>query len=305
MAPIPLAITAPAKVNLALHIICRRADGYHELQSLVAFADVDDGDRLTVVPGPARPAGPRFAVDGPFAAAIPDGSDNIVVRAAAACGDIASVALHKGLPVAAGIGGGSADAAAVMRAAAHHRGTDPAAFGALALSLGADVPACLFGRPSLMEGVGERLRPFAFPGADALLVNPGVPVATRDVFAALTCRTNPSLAAPPQLPDVRALAGWLHGARNDLEPAACVIAPPVATVVAALSWRPGCLLARMSGSGATVFALFVDAGARDAARKALADDPAAKGWWIRAVRLAGSDETPPGRPFPADAAASG
>lgn len=276
---------APAKVNLALHVVGRRADGYHLLDSLVAFADVPDGDRVTVTFGEAGPEGPRLTVAGPFAARVPADADNIVARAARACGGIAAVHLEKGLPVAAGIGGGSADAAAVLRAFARQRGIQPETLADAALALGADVPVCLSGRACRMEGIGERLSPVALPQAPAILVNCGTPIATAAVFARLSRRDNPPLPPFPRLASVAELARYLAVTRNDLEPAAEELAPEVAAVRRVLGDLPGCLIARMSGSGATVYGLFADEPARDAAARSLAGAAEARGWWVRPAML--------------------
>ena len=279
-APTRIRVEAPAKINLALHVVGRRADGYHLLDSLVAFAAPRGGDRLDLVFGDA--AHPRLTVSGPFARDVPAGDDNIVVRAARMVGGIASIALHKGLPVASGIGGGSADAAAVLRAAARAKGVPAAAFAAAALALGADVPACLAGRSALMRGIGERLTPVSLPAVPALLVNPRVPVATVAVFKTLARRENSPLPPLPPVADARVLASWLQGTRNDLEPPALALAPVIGDVLAAVRGCAGCLFARMSGSGATVFGLFADAAAQRAAAAALADPR----WWVREATLA-------------------
>lgn len=275
-------IAARAKVNLALHVTGRRADGYHELDSLVAFAAVDDGDVVTVMFGDGPVA---LTVAGPFAAEVPAGRDNVVVRAAEAVGGIAAVHLDKGFPVASGIGGGSADAAAILLAAARRRGLAPSAFAQTALALGADVPVCLDGRSCRMEGIGERLTPAPLPAAPILLANPRVPVSTPAVFARLDRRDNPPLPPLPPLADVAALAAWLGATRNDLAAPAETIAPAIGAVVAAVAGTPGCRLARMSGSGATVFGLFADGAARDAAVRSLA--AAHPGWWVRRATLGG------------------
>ncbi|MGY6411590.1 MAG: 4-(cytidine 5'-diphospho)-2-C-methyl-D-erythritol kinase [Alkalilacustris sp.] len=266
---------APAKVNLTLHVTGRRADGYHLLDSLVVFAGV--GDRLRL-----RPAeGLALALEGPFAAGIPAGEDNLVLRAARALGPGpgALLVLDKRLPPASGLGGGSGDAAAAMRLVARHRGQaapDPAA----GLPLGADVPVCLAGRPTRMAGIGERLTPCpALPPVWLVLVNPGVETPTAAVFGALERREGaPMPETLPAWPDAVALAGWLGAMRNDLEAPARALFPVVGTVLEALSAQPGCGLARMSGSGATCFGLFASAGeAAAAAQRLRADRP---GWWV-------------------------
>lgn len=273
---------APAKVNLCLHVVGRRADGYHLLDSLVAFADPPLGDVLHVRFGPARTGGATLTVDGPFAAAVPTGADNVVLKAAALDPSIREIALTKNLPVAAGIGGGSADAAAVLRLMARHRGEPPTRYDAQALGLGADVPVCLCGRSMRMGGIGERLDPLVLPPLAMVLVNPGVPIATGATFAGLTCRDNPPLPEAGPITQVDDLLAYLSRTRNDLAEAARSIAPVVRTVEEALAAQEGCLFARMSGSGATVFGLFrADHEAASAVRVLRR-----QGWWVEAGRLA-------------------
>jgi 4-diphosphocytidyl-2-C-methyl-D-erythritol kinase len=277
---------APAKVNLALHVVGQRTDGYHLLESLVSFS-ADAGDRVSVSSGRASD---ELVVDGPFAGQVPCGPDNILLRAARFARDrVAAVGLalpplairlEKRLPVAAGIGGGSADAAALLRII----GTAiPAAGEALAadcVALGADVPMCLSGRPALVTGVGEHVEPVArMPELPILLVNPGIAVATPDVFRALVDRNNPKL--PPLPPggfsDVAALAAWLAATRNDLEAPAALIAPSIDQVTAELR-AAGAAFARVSGSGATVFGLFADRPSLHRARSLL--EAAYPRWWV-------------------------
>jgi 4-diphosphocytidyl-2-C-methyl-D-erythritol kinase len=277
----PAAELAPAKVNLALHVTGRRADGYHLLDSLVAFPRV--GDRLAAAAAPDL----SLAVEGPFAAALAAG-DNLVLAAARLLGPGrgAALTLEKALPVASGIGGGSADAAAALRLLA--RLWDLPMPGTAALvGLGADVPACVAGVACRMRGIGERLDPVALPGFWLVLANPGVPVATGAVFAGLAGRVGPPLAPPPAFADVRALAGWLAAQRNDLEAPACALAP-VAETLAALGAQPGCLLARMSGSGASCFGLFATVAPAEAAAAALRR--ARPGWWVAAAEVGAARE---------------
>jgi 4-diphosphocytidyl-2-C-methyl-D-erythritol kinase len=275
-------VVARAKVNLALHVTGRRADGYHTLDSLVAFAAVEDGDEVALEFGDGPAA---VTVSGPFAADVPAGRDNIVCRAADAVGGIAAVHLRKGFPVASGIGGGSADAAAVLQAVAHERGIERRTLAPVALTLGADVPVCLAGVSCRMEGIGERLTAVALPAVPALLVNPGVPLSTPAVFGRLERRQNPALPPMPGFAGAGDLIAWLKGTRNDLEPAAIALAPAVADALAAVGTAGGCRLARMSGAGATVFGLFTSEGAaRAAAAELAAERP---GWWVRAATLAG------------------
>ena len=266
---------AYAKINLCLHVTGQRADGYHLLDSLVVFAGIGDGLRAT----PAAEI--TLRIDGPFAADIPGGDDNLVLRAARCLGIDAAVVLEKHLPVASGIGGGSADAAAALRvlaALADVALPDAAAV----LALGADVPVCLAGRPVRMQGVGEVLTALpALPECHVVLVNPGVAVATPAVFKALPNKDNPAISAMPACGSAAELAAWLRDQRNDLEAPAMDLAPVIGEVKAALAARPGCLLARMSGSGATCFGLFASAELAKAAAGILrADAPA---WWVAAA----------------------
>lgn len=269
---------APAKLNLCLHVTGRRADGYHLLDSLVVFADVAD----RVFAQPAR--GLSLVVAGPEGAGLQAETDNLVLRAAKLMGVAdAALVLDKHLPVASGIGGGSADAAATVRAL--HRLTGAAMPGKHdILRLGADVPVCLAGRPARMAGIGELVTPLPpLPTLACVLVNPRVPVPTPQVFASLTARDNPAL---PDLPpsaraSAPAFAAWLaDGTRNDLVPPARQVAPVLAEVQAALEATKACLLARMSGSGGTHFGLFATRDAAAAAAQALrARHP---GWWVEA-----------------------
>jgi 4-diphosphocytidyl-2-C-methyl-D-erythritol kinase len=267
---------APAKVNLTLHVTGQREDGYHLLDSLVVFADV--GDRLTL----RRAAVPGLRVTGPMAAGVPEGPENLVLRAAQVMGVALEIGLEKHLPAAAGIGGGSSDAAAVLRGAvALVPGLELP--GDQGLSLGADVPVCLMARAARMRGIGaDVVAVDGLPELHGVLVNPGVAVSTALIFRSLARKDNPAM--PEVLPrwrDAADLAGWLAGQRNDMQGAAMAAAPVVGEVIAAVAATPGCLLARMSGSGATCFGLYANAGAADAA----AADLARPGWWVRAVRL--------------------
>jgi 4-diphosphocytidyl-2-C-methyl-D-erythritol kinase len=268
--------TAPAKLNLALHVTGRRADGYHLLDSLVAFAG--PGDRIAAMPAAAL----SLHVTGPGAAAVPPGRDNLVLRAARLFDDPpggAALTLDKRLPAAGGLGGGSSDAAATLRALAR-LWDRPLPDRAAILGLGADVPVCLTPRCWRMRGVGEHLSPGPeLPPLWAVLVNPGVPVATPSVFAALQCRENPPLPAPPaRFADAAALAAWLGKARNDLETPARLHAPAIDDALAALRATPGVLLARMSGSGATCFGLYAEPSRARLAAAAISG--ARPGWWV-------------------------
>ncbi|MDF2095602.1 4-(cytidine 5'-diphospho)-2-C-methyl-D-erythritol kinase [Fodinicurvata sp. CAU 1616] len=280
--------TAPAKLNLTLRVVGRRADGYHELESLVAFADC--GDRLS-----AHPSGElTLEVTGPFAAALHDaGAGNLVLRAArllaqaAGVGRGAVLTLDKRLPVAAGLGGGSADAAATLRLLQRLWSISLPEPGlqALAAELGADVPVCLLGRPALMRGVGERLEPLpALPPTWIVLANPGVALGTPEVFRARSgpfSAAAPLWATPPRT--AAELAGCLRRSANDLEPAARALRPQIDVVLSALAREAGCLLARMSGSGASCFGLFATPEEAEAAvRRLKAAQPA---WWVQATPL--------------------
>lgn len=286
-----LSLLAPAKVNLFLHVVGRRADGYHELDSLVVFADV--GDRMSFAASETL----SLSVQGPGAASLAAEADNIVLRAAHRLAEAAGVApqaaitLDKRLPVAAGIGGGSADAAATLRGLAGLWGVSlpEADMHALALGLGADVPVCLYGRPAAMGGIGERIDPVPpLPPAWLLLVNPGRPLSTPAVFrkrAEMFPSGNFSQAAPLTEPpaDAAALAYALASRSNDLMDAAIAVEPMVGEVLRAIAATDGCLLARMSGSGATCFGLFAtQKDADEAARHLVGGSPE---WWVAAARL--------------------
>jgi 4-diphosphocytidyl-2-C-methyl-D-erythritol kinase len=276
---VPIAETAPAKVNLFLHVLGRRPDGYHLLDSLAVFPAV--GDTLRAAPAEAF----SLALEGPFGGALRAVPDNLVLRAARGLAELAGVrggarlTLVKTLPVASGIGGGSADAAAALRLLGRLWGVAPAAeaLRALALRLGADVPVCLTGRPARMGGVGDVLSPAPdLPACGLVLVNPGVAVSTPDVFRARSGRFSAPAALPSGWLDAVAMARDLAALGNDLEPPAVTLCPVIGTVLAALRAAPGCLLARMSGSGATCFGLFADAVAAAAA----AEGVRRPGWWV-------------------------
>ncbi len=287
---------APAKINLALHVTGRRENGYHDLDSLVVFAEV--GDLLHVAPSTAD----RLTIEGPFAAGLPTDRGNLVLRAldtarrvARAAGvDLAPVHLHldKRLPLASGIGGGSADGAALLRAVADRH---PALRDALlreSLALGADVPMCLTGRAARVSGLGEVSAPLArLPALAMVLVNCGTAVSTPLAFAALARRDNAPL--PPVPPggfaELRALAAYLARTRNDLEAPALSLAPAIGEAVSLLRAR-GAAFCRMSGSGATVFALFeTSREAEDAARAVAGHRP---GWWVAATKTLPAGDEP-------------
>jgi len=287
-----LAEAAKAKTNLALHVVGRRDDGYHELDSLVVFAAI--GDTLEI--SRAAPGVGRLVIDGPFAAGLGTGDDNLVLKALAAFeADITplpdvALRLTKRLPIASGIGGGSADAAATLRLAARYAGlaANDARLWALAARLGADVPMCLASRPLRAEGIGERLTPWPeAPRLSLLLVNPGVGVSTPAVFRRLEQRDGTPLPELPPQPTADALAAFLRAeTRNDLEAPAIEEAPVIAEALERIRATDGCRLARMSGSGATVFGIFSNMEAADrAAQQIAAERPE---WWVVATRAGGA-----------------
>ncbi|MBL8645538.1 MAG: 4-(cytidine 5'-diphospho)-2-C-methyl-D-erythritol kinase [Rhodospirillaceae bacterium] len=275
---------APAKINLFLHVTGKRADGYHLLESLVAFADI--GDEIIVSPADDL----CLNVEGPFAAALSTEPDNSVLKAARLIlkpGAGAVITLKKNLPVAAGLGGGSVDAAATLRALQKLHGLPalPSAHD-LASSLGADVPVCLNDAPAMMRGIGELLGPVAaFPVCGTVLINPGLALSTADVFRALRPPYSAPLSQPTTAgwPDVKSLAAFLQTTRNDLTLPALGLVPEISAVAAALTRAPGCLIARMSGSGATCFGLFESPSAAQIAALTIAE--AHPSWWIRPGRL--------------------
>ena len=273
---------ARAKINLALHVTGQRADGYHLLDSLVAFAEI--GDPVRVEPSDRL----SLTIDGAMAAGLPVTDHNLTLRAARLFGTElgAAIRLTKRLPVASGIGGGSADAAATLLALSA-LWSRPLPSPEAILSLGADVPVCLAGHPARMRGIGERVEPLATPLPPAWLVltNPGVAVSTPAIFRMLAEKTNPGL--PDILgpwPDLAALARFLNAQRNDLSPPACALAPVIAEALAGLADQPGCACARMSGSGATCFGLFPSQAVATAAVGALRR--ARPTWWTISAALA-------------------
>ena len=284
-----------AKVNLSLRVVGRRADGYHDLESVVAFADC--ADRLTLEPGGEL----KLVTTGPLAAACGDTSDNLVFKAARLLAEavpnlkLGAFALDKVLPVAAGIGGGSADAAAALRLLArlNDLSLDDPRLQKVALATGADVPVCLLSRACDMTGVGEQLLPLKLPSMPCVMVNPRVPVATKDVFQALGLRNGELLVgatsvleAPAWPEEGGSIADWvevLETVANDLEAPAMRIEPVIGEVLKALRDTGGVKLARMSGSGATCFAIYgAPLEAHAAAEKIRRDHP---GWWVHAGTL--------------------
>lgn len=279
---------APAKINLFLHVIGRRRDGFHVLESLVGFADC--GDRLDLDPGRAL----SLIVEGPFAGALASEDDNLVLRAARAFAATFPEAgsgqfrLVKNLPVASGIGGGSSDAATALRLLAQANAVplDDPALMRTAASLGADVPVCLEAHPRLMRGIGHDLGPkLDFARVPALLVNPMIAVETRAVFTKLGLQPGDRFeyAGPVSAASGDALETLASSTRNDLQDPAIRLAPAIAMVLEELCLLPGCRLARMSGSGATCFALF---GTREEAKSArMRIEDVERGWWTQDCRI--------------------
>ncbi|HZZ69207.1 MAG TPA: 4-(cytidine 5'-diphospho)-2-C-methyl-D-erythritol kinase [Phenylobacterium sp.] len=284
---------APAKVNLFLHVGAPGGDGYHPICSLMAFADV--GDLVSTFDAEAL----VLRVAGPFARELAGEGDNLILRAARALiaearRPVAPVglSLEKRLPVASGLGGGSSDAGAALRLLREVLGLeiDNAALEALAAGLGADGPACLWGAPAIAQGRGERLSPApGLPPLDAVLVRPPVPVSTAQVYRAFDAAGRFGEVAPPTMPDAfedaRDLAAWLGGQRNDLQAPAIAVAPEVGVVLDTLADEPETLLARVSGSGGTCFALC--AGDIEAEGLAERIEAMAPDWWVQRCRLGG------------------
>ncbi len=289
--PHPLSERAPAKINLTLHILGRRGDGWHRLESLVAFSR--SGDQLSFLGGEPL----SLTVEGPTAPAAGEVGDNLVLHAArnfaAQFPEAALGAFHlvKRLPVAAGLGGGSSDAAAALRLLARANGVplSDERLIAAAAKTGADVSVCLAGRARMMRGLGEELGPLVnLPPLIGLIVNPGQPLETKSVFARMNIEPGQSTdfgGHPEVSPGMAAekLFAALAKGRNDMEPAACRLAPIVGDVLAILSAAPGSRLARMSGSGATCFALFKDCKAAARAKKAILR--AHPNWWVKSCVL--------------------
>jgi len=290
--PLDLVASAPAKVNLTLRVIGRRADGYHDIESVVAFADLCD--RLSLTPTDEL----ALAVVGPGAGQTGADPENLVLKAGRALAarvvgiKLGAFHLEKNIPVAAGLGGGSADAAAALRllAQANNLATDDPRLLQAAGATGADVPVCLDPRPRLIRGIGDILSaPLPLPRLSAVLVNPGVALSTKLVFSGWTHSVHPAQpidsAVLTKRQSEKQLLDWLAGQPNDLESPATALAPVIAHVLAALRSLAGCRLARMSGSGATCFALFSSAAESAAAAKILrAKFPQ---WWIVETTLGG------------------
>lgn len=294
--PSVVRIAAPAKVNLSLHVTGKRDDGYHLLDSVVVFAGVFD--RLTLTSADHI----TLDVAGPYAEALEDtqSDDNIVVRAAWALAAATGarhgvhIQLFKTLPVAAGIGGGSADAAAVLRGLQRlwQVEIDETSLLAIAARLGADVPVCLRARPTQMSGIGETLNDVpTLPPAWLVLVNPGIPLTTASVFKAFAGTTfRPALPLTEAVTTPQDLAHALARRHNGLTAAAMAVVPEIGLAIARLGALPGCLLSRMSGSGATLWGLFADeSDARAAAQTLRHEHP---GWWIEPARILSADTDP-------------
>jgi 4-diphosphocytidyl-2-C-methyl-D-erythritol kinase len=284
-------VFAPAKINLFLHVGDRRADGYHELESLVAFADV--GDDLVFEEADAL----SLSVEGSFGAGLAGEGDNLVLRATHGVAALAGhdlprhITLTKNLPVASGIGGGSADAAATLRAFLLEWRQEEirlADFVELAKTLGADVPVCFFGHSAWMYGIGDGIERTDLPELHAVLVNPGVSVSTRDVFAKLAVRSGvDQLHWPEGFETADDVIAFLKTVGNDLETPALSLAPVIGDVLKTLRGADGVQLARMSGSGATCFGLFADQAAAQTAAAQI--ERAHPQWWVTPAILAKAD----------------
>ncbi len=272
---------APAKINLTLHVTGQRDDGYHLLDSLVMLTDV--GDQVTV----EKAAQTRLTVVGPMAAGVPSDRSNLVVRAADLLGVTAKITLEKSLPAMAGIGGGSSDGAATIRALCALYDLPIPCAEALA-ALGADVPVCMEPELVRMRGIGDEIDHLDTPPDwPMILVNPRVSVSTPEVFSAMSVRDNPLMTEPfPDWSDFDGTIFWLSEQRNDMQGAAIELQPVIGQVLAELSHTEGCALARMSGSGATCFAIYKTASERDAALEGLRHrNP---DWWCVATQRVGA-----------------
>ena len=266
---------APAKINLTLHVTGQRDDGYHLLDSLVVFADV--GDQIVMSPQDDL----SIEVTGEFAQGVPTDRRNLVWKAAEGAGWSGRISLDKALPHGAGIGGGSSDAAAVLRALSAQGLPVAKEF---LISLGADIPVCMAAQASRMQGIGEQISPVELPKLPAVLVNPGVHVPTGGVFSAMAWRDNPPMPSHiPDFPTAKEVAGWLSEQRNDLQVPAAAIARQIDQVLADLNCTGNVMLARMSGSGATCFALYPTMkAAHHAAYEIGSANPE---WWCVATEL--------------------
>lgn len=283
--PLASAVLAPAKINLALHVTGRRPDGYHTIESLAVFTRF--GDRLHLEPATVD----TFSITGPFGPGLPDDESNLVLRARdalrLACAPglpPVSIRLEKNLPIASGVGGGSSDAAAVLKALNQmwNCGLGEQELAEIARPLGADVPMCLSAQPLIATGIGDVVEPISgFPPLALVLVNPGVAVSTPQVFEKLERRDNDSLPPPPSRIDFHSLRNWLETTHNHLEPTARGIQPAIGDVLKALD-KAGSGFSRMSGSGATCFGLFETGNvAKRAAAAIRAKHP---DWFVAATR---------------------
>ena len=273
-------LLAPAKVNLTLHVTGKREDGYHNLDSLVMFADV--GDQITVCAAPKT----TLEVIGPMASGVPCDGNNVILQAASLLPEVAAnIVLQKHLPHAAGLGGGSSDAAATLRALARLGNCD---LPSDTVGIGADVPICLHAATARMQGVGEQITPLTeLPSLDAVLVNPNLPVLTAEVFKRL--RDSHNAPMPDEMPEkmgANELIEWLKTMRNDLQAPAIEAEPVIEQVFQALEVTPGCRLVRMSGSGGTCFGLYDDAETAAAAAGRLREN--FPSWWVTATTLNGA-----------------
>lgn len=300
MTPVASLVTAwaPAKVNLYLHVGRPGPGGLHPLDSAVVFADSRAADRVTARMHPQI----ILNMDGPGAKALKNAPNNLVLAAAKSLRDAcahtglgATLTLYKELPIAGGVGGGSADAAAalILLNELWDVGFGEAGLENLGSQLGSDVPACVRGRPLVMRGTGERLADIAAPNMPAVLVNPGVALETRRVFERYdqmgTSRTFREIP-PPSMADLKSYVTSVAGYRNDLEPPAFALCPEIPRVLEALRAQPGCLLARMSGSGPSCFGVYESDAAADAAARAIAARK--KKYWVRATVLRGAPGMP-------------
>lgn len=282
-----LTVTAPAKINLFLHVTGKRPDGYHALESLIAFTDF--ADRLVFQPSAAL----SLKVTGPFASGVPTDSSNLILRVAEKLNRHLGIkkgvhiALEKKLPASAGLGGGSADAAATFSALNQlwDLRLSLETMCNLALPLGADIPVCLIGKPAFIQGIGEKITPCApFPLLHILLVSPRIPLATASVFAQnFSYFSTPRASLPFGFPDSKSLQSFLATTRNDLTVHAQQLVPEIDIVLTAIQECDGCLLSRMSGSGATCFGLFDNADTLKEAIYALRETH--PGWWAQSAKI--------------------
>lgn len=291
-------VFAPAKINLTLHVTGQRKDGYHLLDSLVMFAGV--GDVLTLTPAAEN----ELTVSGPESKGVPTDARNLVMQVASTLWQDQPHEIHleKNLPAAAGIGGGSADAAACFRGLSLLMQHSDPAFDAKQfadramrdlLNVGADIPMCMASKPARIGGIGDQIEVLdAAPKLAILLVNPRISVPTPSVFAALKNRTNPAMTdMPSDISNTSAFIDWLSEQRNDLEPAAISQAPAIATTLTQIGQTSGCLLARMSGSGATCFGLYQTTREADEAARQIEEFDA--DWWVKSTTLIGDDPAMP------------